>query len=156
MVRVDYDHEWFMELVKIAEEFWENNVLTGEPPEHDWAHPRTEEILKELHPSVIFESVQLPDDIEEQWKVYARAKKRVDEAAKQLDEIKNMFRFHLGDAGAGYLGDRKVVGYPEVHTKKLSAGLIRELHPEVVDDCTVLSSHRRMNVRPYTPAGKSE
>jgi putative phage-type endonuclease len=155
IVRVDYDHEWFMELVKVAEEFWERNVLTGEPPEHDWTHPRTEEILKEAHPHVIFEAVQLPEDeTEERWKAYTRAKQVVDTATEHLNEAKNWFRFHLGDAGAGYLGDEKVVGYPEVNTRKLSAGKIRELHPEVVEDCTVTSSHRRMNVRPYKRVGK--
>lgn len=155
MVRVDYDHEWFLELVKIAEDFWEKCVLTGEPPEFDWKHPRTAEILTELHPQVTFEAVQLPEEeAAEWWQQYTRAKKKVADAQEQLDEAKNWFRFHLGDAGAGYLGDQKVVGYPEVHTRKISAGLIRERHPEIVEECTVMSSHRRMNVRPYARPAK--
>jgi putative phage-type endonuclease len=153
LIRVDFDEKWFGELVEVAENFWRDHVLTGELPEHDYAHPRTTEILKEQHPRAVLESVQWDDEAREWIEQYLDAKRRVDEATAVLEERKNWLRFHVGDAGAAYIGDDKVVSYPEVVTRKISATKLRENFPEVAEACVVTSSHRRMTVkRPTAPA----
>ena len=147
VVREDFDEEWYKELVAVAEKFWEEYVITGELPEHDYAHPRTVEILKEQHPHVKFEAIQLPPDAEAWVFTYLKARDAVKAANEYLDEAKTWLGFHLGDAAAGYLGDDKVVSWPEIHQHRISATLLREKYPEVAKECTVESTHRRMTVK---------
>jgi putative phage-type endonuclease len=146
-VEIHFDKEWFTELADEAERFWVTNVLGDEPPMHNLRHPKTEELLKQLHPTVVTPSVQLPDDAMEWLADYAQAKTAAEEATKRLDEIKNYFRMMVGDAGAGYIGDKKVVGYPEVSSSRISVEDLRRDYPEVAEAVTVKSSYRRMTIR---------
>lgn len=147
MVKVEFDEKWFNELVEIAERFWAEHVLTGELPEHDYTHPRTTEILKEMHPVVLQEATILPDEAIDWVLSYIQARDAVTKAEAYKEECGNWLRFHLGDAGAGYVGDEKIVSYPEVNTRRVSATKLREEFPDVAEACTVTSTHRRMTVR---------
>lgn len=148
LVRIDFDPAWFREMVEVAERFWADHVLTGEPPMHDLAHPRTTELLKELHPRVVLPSVVLPPDAHAWLDAYRKAKDAAKFAERHLEECKNWLRVQLGDAGAGYIGDEKVVSYPEVRTNRVIAQRVRDLYPEVAEACSEVTTYRRMTVRP--------
>lgn len=145
-VEIHFDKDWFAELANAAERFWFDNVLGDEPPMHDLRHPRTEELLKEISPVVVKPSVDLPEDAEDWLRDYERLKVAAKKAQADLDELKNFFRLHTGDAGAGYLGDRKVVGYPVVNSTRVDVEMLRELYPEIAEKVTVKSSHRRLTI----------
>lgn len=147
VVEVHFDKDWFAEMTHAAEEFWTRCILGDELPTHDLAHPKTEALLKELHPSVTLPSVQLPEEAEEWLDSYREAKDTAEKATRRLNSIKNAFRMWTGDAGAGYLGDRKVVSYPEVLTSAVNVALLRERYPEVAEAVTVSNRHRRMTIR---------
>lgn len=146
VVKIVFDPEWFEEMVREAERFWHLNVLGEEPPMHDLRHPKTEELMKLLHPSVVRPSVELPEDADEWLRGYRAAKDRVDEAEARLAEIKNYFRMHVGDAAAGYFGDRKVVSYPEVTTSRIDVEALKRDFPEIAAKVTKKSTHRRMTI----------
>jgi putative phage-type endonuclease len=148
VVEINFDAEWFAEMAWSAENFWTDNVLADEPPMHDLRHPKTEELLKQLHPSVVKPSVDLPPDAAEWLADYRRAKNEAEEATKRLDEVKNYFRMMVADAGAGYLGDKKVVSYPEVSSTRVDVEALKRDYPEVAEAVTVRSSYRRMVIRP--------
>ncbi len=148
LVRIEFDEPWFDEMVGIAERFWAEHVLTGEPPMHDLAHPRTADLLKELHPGVVYEAVQLPDGAADWIDAYRKARDAAHQAERYLEECKNWLRVQLGDAGAGYIGEEKVVSYPEIKTRRLLPKKIRALYPEVAEECSEISSYRRLTVRP--------
>lgn len=147
LVRVDFDQQWFDEMVEIAERFWTDHVLTGEPPMHDLAHPRTTELLKELHPAVKAPAIVLPEGAAEWIDAYVKARDVAHTAERHLEECKNWLRVQLGDAGAGYIGEERVVSYPEVRTTRISARLVRSLYPEVAEECSETSTYRRLSVR---------
>jgi len=147
-VEIKFDPEWFREMADEAERFWHVNVLGDEPPMHDLRHPKTEELLKTLHPSVVVPSTQLPEDAAEWLADYRAAKDALEAATTRLDEIKNYFRMETGDAGAGYLGDKKVVSYPEVRSSRIDVEALRRDHPDVAEACTVVSHYRRMTIKP--------
>jgi putative phage-type endonuclease len=153
-VEIHRDREWFGEMADAAERFWVTNVLADEPPMHDLRHPRTEELLKRLHPKVIKPSVELESDASEWLGEYRDAKDEADRAKARLDSIKNYFRLMVGDAGAGYLDGKKVVGYPEVTSKRLDVEALASAHPEIVERFTVPTSHRRMTI--YAPKSKPD
>lgn len=151
VVEIHFDPEWFGEMADSAERFWVTNVLGDEPPMHDLRHPKTEELLKALSPTVVKPSVELPEDSDGWLKDYLKAKDAVEEATARLDEIKNFFRMWTGDAGAGYWTDsegkpRKVVSYPECSSSRVDVGLLREKYPEIAEAVTVKSSHRRLTI----------
>lgn len=146
-VEIDFDSEWFAEMADEAERFWHVNILGDEPPMHDLRHPKTEELLKALHPHVIRPSVELPEDASDWLADYRSAKEEADQATQRLQEIKNYFRMHVGDAAAGYLGEFKAVSYPEVPTSSVSVELLRERYPQIAEEVTVKSVHRRLTIR---------
>jgi len=145
--KIVFDDVWFAEMVEVAERFWEQHVLTGEPPMHDLTHPHTTDLLAELHPHVVRESVQLGDGAREWIEAYHQAKEVVKVAETRLDEIKNWLKVQLGDAGSGYIEDEKVVGFPEVTTRRIAVTKLRELFPEIAEQVTETTTHRRMTVK---------
>lgn len=146
-VEVHFDPEWFREMTNAAETFWVQNVLGNEIPMHDLRHPITEELLKAQHPDVIHPSVQLDPDAEQWLRMYDEANAEAKAADARLAEIKNYFRMMTGDAGAAYLGEDKVVGYPVVNTSSFDVKKFREEQPELAEQYTVKSTHRRLNIR---------
>lgn len=147
MVEIAFDAEWFNEMVSVAETFWAEHVLTAEPPMHDLAHPRTEALLKELHPKVVQEAVELPEEAADWIAEYHQARAESKRADGRLTEIKNWIRVEMGDAGAGYVGDRKIVSFPEVSATRVDSKKLRESFPEAAEACEVTSTHRRLTVK---------
>jgi putative phage-type endonuclease len=147
-VEVHFDREWYREMVAAADRFWTENVLGDVIPMHDYSHPITEELLKDQHPTVIKPSVDLPGGgITEDWlREYQEAKAEAEAAERRLTTIKNQFRDWTGGAGAAYLGERKIVGYPEVSSKRIDVDALKSLYPDVAEAVTVTSRYRRMTI----------
>lgn len=148
VVEMEFDRPWFEEMVDEATRFWHVNVLGEEPPIQDLRHPITEGLLRYLHPTVVRPSVDLPADAAEWLEGYTAAKADVDRATARLEEIKNYFRMHVEDAGAGYIGETKVVNYPEVTTSRIDVEALKRDYPEIAAKVTVKSTHRRLTIRP--------
>jgi predicted phage-related endonuclease len=146
VVEVDFDQEWFHEMADEAERFWVANILGDDPPMHDFRHPRTEELLKQIHPVVVRPSVDLPENADEWLRDYWLAKVAAEKANADLDAARNFFRMWTGDAGAGYLGERKVVSYPVVNTSRIDVEALKRDFPEVAEKVTVRSSYRRLTI----------
>lgn len=146
-VEILRDRGWFAEMTNAAVTFWRDSILGDKPPMHDLKHPRTEDLLKQLHPKVVRSSVELPDDAVDWLAEYQGAKREAEQAAKRLGEIKNYFRMMVGDAGAGYFGDQKVVSYPEVTSTRVDVTALKTKYPQVAAAVTVPSSHRRLTIK---------
>jgi putative phage-type endonuclease len=146
-VEVHFDAEWFREMTDEAERFWVTNILGEEIPLHDYRHPITEDLIKELHPAVVQPSTQLPDLAEEWLEDYQRAKLAAEAAETEFTAVKNLFREWTGDAGAGYLGEDKLVSYPEVRSSRIDVEALKRDYPEVAEAVTVHSRYRRMTIR---------
>jgi predicted phage-related endonuclease len=144
---ITFDPDYFGELVEAAETFWRENVLTGNPPMHDLRHKRTEDLLKELHPSVEYETVQLPEGAEEWLEAHEQAKAALKTVKDNLLEITNWIRMHMGDAAGGYIGEDKVCSYPEVRTRRVLVGKLRERYPEIAKELEEESVHRRLTIK---------
>jgi putative phage-type endonuclease len=151
-VEIHFDKDWFAELAAEAERFWTQNVLPREVPMHDLRHPKTEELLKTLHPKVVKPSIDLPEDTEEWLADYLKAKAAFEKAETDLDTVKNYFRMMTGDAGAGYLPwpgkpeGLKITSYPEVSSSGIDVEKLKTEYPEVAEKCTRRSSYRRLTI----------
>lgn len=145
-VEIHFDKDWFGELAAEAERFWTENILKDEPPMVDFRHPKTEELLKQISPVVVKPSVELPEDSGDWLKDYAQAQARLKAAQADVDNVKNFFRMWTGDAGAGYLGDKKIVSYPAVSSTRIDVEALKRDFPEVAEKVTVRSSYRRLTI----------
>jgi putative phage-type endonuclease len=147
-VEVHFDADWFAEMVAAADRFWTENLLGNEIPMHDYSHPITEDLIKTQHPTVLKPSVDLPGGgITEGWlEEYQVAKREAEAAETRLTTIKNQFRDWTGDAGAAYLGEKKIVGYPEVSSSRINVEKLKALYPEVAEAVTEKSRYRRMTI----------
>lgn len=145
-VEIHFDEAWFAELAAEAERFWFENILADEPPMHDLRHPKTEELLKAISPVVVTPSVDLPEDTEDWLRDYERAKAALKKAEADIDGIKNFFRMWTGDAGAGYLGEKKVVSYPAVSSTRVDVEALKRDFPDVAEKVTVRSQYRRLTI----------
>lgn len=153
VVECDFNPAWFAELAAEARRFWAESVLPDEPPMIDLRHPKTEELLKALHPNVVRPSTVLETEEAEYWLgEYKAAKAKAEAAEADLANVKNFFRMMVGDAAAGYIagpnGDRKVVGYPEVASNRIDVKALKERYPGIAEELTVKSHHRRMVIYP--------
>lgn len=146
-VEVHFDRDWFGEMVAAADQFWTDNIIGEEIPLHDFRHPITEDLIKEMHPAVVQPSTQLPDLAEEWLADYQRAKVAAEAADTEFTAVKNLFREWTGDAGAGYLGEDKLVSYPEVSSSRIDVEALKRDYPEVAEAVTVRSRYRRMTIR---------
>jgi putative phage-type endonuclease len=145
-VEIHFDKAWFAELAAEAERFWFENIQTDQPPMHNLRHPKTEELLKTLSPTVVKPSVDLPEEATDWLKNFQEAKDRLKAAEADVDEIKNFFRMWTGDAGAGYLGENKVVSYPEVSGSRIDVAALKEKYPKIAEELTVTSRYRRLTI----------
>lgn len=151
-VEIHFDKDWFDEMAAEATRFWRDNIVGEELPMHNFRHPRTEELLKEINPLVVHPSVDLPDGSEEALIGYWKAKKALEKAEADLDEYKNFFRMWTGDAGAGYIpkeGDdkgTKVVSYPTVNGSRIDVDALKTDYPEIARKVTVPSRYRRLTI----------
>jgi putative phage-type endonuclease len=146
VVKVHFDKAWFDELAAEAERFWFEHILTSEPPMHDLRHPKTEELLKQISPTVVRLTTDLPEGTEDLLRDYDRAKAALKAAEADVDAIKNFFRMWTGDAGAGYLGEKKVVSYPEVGSTRVDVEALKRDYPEIAEKVTVKSRYRRLTI----------
>jgi predicted phage-related endonuclease len=145
-VEIEFNPDWFAELAAEAERFWTENYLRNEPPMANFRHPKTEELLKTLSPVVVTPSVDLPEGSEVWLKDYQRAQDALKKAQADVDEIKNYFRMMTGDAGAGYIGEDKIVGYPDVRSSRIDVEALKRDYPEIAEKVTVKSSYRRLTI----------
>jgi predicted phage-related endonuclease len=153
VVEVDFNRPWFEELAAEARRFWAESILPDEPPMVNLRHPKTEALLKEIHPNVVRPSVDLDVDEAEFWlKDYVDAKAKLDAAEADVASIKNYFRMMVSDAGAGYVGDRKIVSNPEVGSTRIDVGALKEKYPEIAAELTVKGHHRRLTINPKAKA----
>ncbi len=155
VVECDFNRPWFEELAAEARRYWVENVLADEPPMVDLRHPKTAELLKEIHPNVVRPSVDLDEEDAEFWlKDYTDAVAKFKDAEANLDSIKNYFRMMVSDAAAGYVGNRKVVSNPEVGSTRIDVAALKEKYPEIAAELTVKSHHRRLTINPKAKPDK--
>lgn len=147
-VEVHFDKAWFDEMTHAADTLWREHVMTGDIPMHDLRHPKTEEMLKRENPVVVKPAVDLPEGSDEWLRAYWRAKTAMEKAEADLNEAKNFFRMWTGDAGAGYLGEKKVVSYPSVQGRLgVDVGMLQREYPEIAEKVTVRGApHRRLTI----------
>ena len=120
---VERDQELSEMIIEAEAKFWER-VEKGIPPEFDWSHPGTIDLIKRIHPSTNGETIQLPDEILHWHKVKQEAEATVKQYQGVVDTCKARILAAMGDAacgtvpGASYQYKRSMVKASEYTVKK--------------------------------------
>lgn len=135
--------------------FWQDHVLTGDPPPVD-AHPATTEALKQRWPTPEG-SLDADERARELVARYRTAQATTKLAEETEQRIGNELRALLGDSEA-LVDGIDVKGHPNViaswrasETRRLDAAALRAAHPELADEFTTTTSARRLLA--HTPKG---
>lgn len=90
----------------IVADFWKS-VETDTPPEPDFAHRRTKELIKELFGVTEIKSIALPDWAAEAWQQQQELQFQIKALEEQREALLNKIKFVMGDAAIGTLPQGK-------------------------------------------------
>ncbi len=95
-------------LIAAALELWER-IENGDPPEPNWEHASTVDLLRELHGTINDTRIVLSDEEVDHWSEYERIGKEITIAQDRRDMHKAHILHAIGDHGAGLLHDGRMV-----------------------------------------------
>jgi predicted phage-related endonuclease len=78
-------------------------VANDDPPEPDWNHPQTPQLIKELHGLRDGLAVELPQECEAFWVAYQGLGDDIRQREKERDSIKARLLHAMGEAAIGQL-----------------------------------------------------
>lgn len=106
--QVVFNERLFAIIVDAERELWER-IINGDPPEPDWNHSRTPDLVKEMRDSIFDTRVRMPNDVAAMWDRYERMGKLASKIKRKRDELKARVTYWLGDNYAGVLPDNRMV-----------------------------------------------
>lgn len=102
---VERDDELSGLIIDSAVEFWRSHVVPRIPPEPDFEHARTPELISKLYPGTTGEVVEADDDAERWASVYADAINRAKVYEAASEAAKQHLLWHMGEAAAMQFAD---------------------------------------------------
>jgi len=99
---IEQDKELSEMIVENCAKFWEK-VEKGIPPQFDWDHPGTIDLVKRMHPGTNGETIQLPDELVHWAEVKQEAERIVKEYGTVVDVCKARILAAMGDSACGTL-----------------------------------------------------
>lgn len=142
---IERDEEIIDYLIQIEGDFW-RLVETNTPPPMDGTESSSQ-ALKLLYPeSRAGKAIELPTEAEELVSERDAVKAMIAGYEEKLATIENQLKAMLGDSEAGTIGD-KLVSWKTITSKRIDSKRVRELHPEVYEQCSKESSYRRFEIR---------
>lgn len=98
-------HDDLIEMLVQAEtELWQR-IVDGNPPEPNWTHPRTPELVRSLHGLQNDLVVELSEETSESWRRYQSLGDRIKILQEERDALKARVLYAMGEAATGRLAD---------------------------------------------------
>lgn len=116
---LERDDKIIESLISIEGEFWEK-VMKREPPEPDWRHASTPELLKAIYGVAGGKEVDLAEEEAAFVAAYQEAGEREKQAKAAKDEAKAHLLHAMGDAALGRLSDGTILTRKEIQRKAYS------------------------------------
>lgn len=105
-------------LIEAAAEFWVR-VHRRDPPDPDFEHPRTPELLRGLYGTIADDQViDLSGSSRAAWETYEELGREIKELNEQRDAAKAVVMHEIGEHLGGDLGDGRFVKRSETHVKE--------------------------------------
>jgi len=101
---IEQDQELSEMIIQACVEFWDR-VKNGDPPEIDYEHRTTSDMLKKLHSGTNGEVIHLPNQLQPWIDVMEQAKATAKENYAVVDACKNRIAEAMGDASVAIVPD---------------------------------------------------
>ena len=138
-----YEHRVFEGMLKTAQAFWNDHVLTGVPPETD-GHDATTEALG------YWDATDAEVAIDH-LAALLRERGQVAEGLKAMEtrkaEIDNAIKGALGEASTGTIGGRPAVKWSKRTVSRFDQKLFKSRHPRVAARYVISSEYRALTVK---------
>lgn len=158
-----YDHLWFAVLhgrklrtyelarddaaiasiVSTCREFWEEYVLTGNPPPLDGT-PATLDALADMYPTATPGATVAVDDIAAEVEALKYARDAIKTAQSLERGAKAAIMATLGDAEEGTIAGQRAVSWRQQERRALDTDALRADHPDLTARYTITTTHRVM------------
>lgn len=143
---VERDEELIEMLKNIAQNFWENNVLTKTPPLVDGSEASTD-LLKSLYPNSEPDTeIVLPEEASELIEQREELKGQAKELEVQISECDNKLKDILKENEIGICGDRKVTWKTYSRTS-IDSKKLKSEKPELFKEYSKTSSYRKFDIK---------
>lgn len=130
--RVPFSEALADALVDAAQELAER-IINGDPPEPDWTHASTPDLVKKLHKVTEAKTIQLDQDTALLWQQRSSLGEKIKELKRQQDSLRAQVEFVMGDANIAYLPD----GEKEIVRRETTRGSY------TVEACTYIEMRER-------------
>jgi len=114
--RVARNDELIRMLLMAAAELWQR-IQDGKPPEPNWEHSSTPQLIREIHQTVADTRVQLTDEEVGWWLNYEDLGREIRKAEAERDMLKAKVNHAIGQHGGGLLTDGRMVRRARVERK---------------------------------------
>lgn len=114
--KVERNDELIAMLLAAAVELWER-IRDQRPPEPNWEHPTTPALIRKMYSAVNETVIELSADLAAEWVRSEQLAKEITALEQQRDMCRAKVLHAIGEAGAGRLGDGRIVRRKEVTRK---------------------------------------
>lgn len=143
---VERDEELIEILKNIAQNFWENNVLTKTPPLIDGSDASTD-LLKTLYPNSEADTeIELPDEALKLIESREDLKGQKKELDSQISECENKLKDLLKENEVGICGERKVT-WKTYSKTSIDSKKLKSEKPELFKEYLKTSSYRKFDIK---------
>lgn len=143
---VERDEELIEILLNTAKDFWENNVLTKNPPLVDGSEASTD-LLKSLYPiSNPGTELILPEEASELIEARDELKSQAKELDEKISECENKLKDLLKDNEVGICGNKKVTWKSSTRTTVDSKSL-KSKYPQIYTECSKTTPTRTFTIK---------
>lgn len=132
-------------IVGRVREFYEQHVLTGEPPEVD-AHHATSDVLRRL-PADPDAEIDL-SRLDEHYNRLCALKTLTKNQESVITELENRLKAAMGEATEGFVNGQRVITWRPASRRSIDVGALRAARPEIADEFTTVTESRRFLVTP--------
>jgi len=129
-------------MLEIAERFWNDNVLTQQPPPIDGYEGTTEAINLRYAPPTDPEPVSI-DSIAPLVANLRQIRQAIKDRSEQRDYLENEIKAAMGEHEAATVDGAVVATWKRTQSTRIDLDLLRDIYPEQADDCTVTHESRR-------------
>lgn len=143
--RVERDDELIQKLIEIERDFWENHVLTLNPPLLDGSTASTE-LLKKMYPEAKLPEIELPSESRTLIEALEQINAELKELETKKAEYENRLKAMLGEHEAGRVGDR-IVTWKNIVSNRFDTKRFEKEHPELYQQYLKTTAYRKFAIK---------
>lgn len=141
---VERDEEMIMELIRMEQEFWVNNVQNGVEPVPDGSTATTA-YLNQAYAQSNGKVIHLSDEVLPLCEKYEEVSKQIKALETEKDAVTNQIKNYMKEYETGIVGDHKISWKP-ITKNVLDSRKLRTEQPEIFEAYLTRSQYRRLSV----------